>query len=119
MPEDLTDSQIEELHSDLIRVQRELQEAIDVHADHASIVNLDQDAVGRLSRIDAIQQQQMAAEIRRRTTLRSKQVAVALGTHGEGEYGWCKKCGEPIGYKRLKAKPESPCCVPCTSAMGR
>ena len=64
-------------------------------------------AVGRLSRIDAIQQQAMAQAQQRRYELRLKQVRVALNTVADDEYGECKKCGEPVGYGRLKAKPTS------------
>ena len=117
--DELTDEQVEELIELLRSLQASLIASDKVSADHAGVVELDQGAVGRVSRVDAIQQQQMAEAQRRRNELRLKQIAVALQTHAQGDYGWCKKCGEPIGYKRLKAKPESPCCVACTAELGR
>ncbi len=118
MPEELTPEQ----HDELVAVLRQLATQLGVNqaasAGHAIPVELDQTAVGRVSRIDAIQQQQMAAEVVRRTETRLKVVKLALKAADEGEYGWCRKCGEPIGYGRLKARPESPCCVECTAAIG-
>jgi DnaK suppressor protein len=57
-------------------------------------VTLQQDSVGRLSRIDAMQQQAMAqAEQRRRAAERSRH-RVALTRLDKGDWGWCAACGE-------------------------
>lgn len=111
--EELTDAQRDELRGDLIRLQAELRTTSETTSQHAETVELDQAAVGRLSRIDAMQQQKMAEAQHRRNQLRLKQLAVALMAFNDDEYGDCKVCGEPIGYGRLKARPESPACVPC------
>lgn len=113
MPEPLDDAQLEELHSDLLSLRDSLVRTSDTTRAHAETVELDQAAMGRLSRIDAIQQQQMAGAQERRNALRLKQVAIALQAWEEDEYGWCKKCGEPVAYGRLKARPETVVCVPC------
>ena len=118
MAEELTEEQREELRQVLLALREELQRTLVVTAEHASVVELDQAAVGRLSRMDAIQQQHMADAQKRRNELRLQQIAVALADE-QDEYGWCKKCGEPIGFKRLKARPESPCCVSCMAELGR
>ena len=110
--DELTDAQLAELQSDLLTLSDELRSLLVATVEAASPVDLDQ-PIGRLSRMDAMQQQQMVEAQRRRAELRIKQIAVALNTYDEEEYGWCKKCGEAIGYPRLKARPESPCCVPC------
>ena len=99
-------------------MQTQLRKSLASVTEQAAVVELDQGAVGRLSRMDAIQQQQMADAQKRRNELRLQQIAVALADF-EDEYGWCKKCGEPIGFARLKARPESPCCVTCMAALGR
>ena len=119
MAEELSASETEELLNVLQALCEELRGRAASSGDRTGVVDLDQSAVGRLSRIDAIQQQQMAVEQRRRDDLRLKTVLVSLQAHESGEYGWCKRCGEPIGYPRLKARPESPCCVPCMHALGR
>ncbi|MEP3465413.1 MAG: TraR/DksA C4-type zinc finger protein, partial [Parasphingorhabdus sp.] len=80
-----------------------------------STVELDQQSVGRLSRMDAMQQQEMAqAEARRRTSDLAR-VDQALKRHEEDEYGWCAECGEPIAWKRLEIDPAAHLCISCAS----
>ena len=79
-------------------------------------VALDQ-PIGRLSRIDAIQQQKLAQANRRRSEVRLRQVMAALSAMREDEYGECKRCGEEISEARLTARPEAPVCVVCQEAL--
>lgn len=117
--DELTDAQLAELHADLLALRDTLLRTLGTMDEHATTVELDQAAVGRLSRMDAIQQQQMADAQKRRNALRLKQVHVALQTVEEDDYGFCKVCGDPIGYRRLKARPESPACVSCMAELER
>jgi len=119
MNEALTDEQVAELHAALLSLQSALEGTLRTTSELAQTVELDQTAVGRISRVDALQQQAMASEQRKRNQLRLRQVAVALQTFEDDAYGDCKKCGESIGYRRLQALPESPCCVPCMSELER
>ncbi|SHG59014.1 transcriptional regulator, TraR/DksA family [Cognatiyoonia sediminum] len=76
-------------------------------------VELDQQAVGRLSRMDALQYQAMAqAQARRRAAERQK-IHAALKRIDEGEYGYCTDCGEDIEPKRLSADPATALCLDC------
>lgn len=84
----------------------------------AGTVELDQAAMGRVSRGDALQQQQMAAAERRRAEVRRLQVDRALEALEDGEYGACTRCGEDIPEARLLARPETPFCVACAHALG-
>ena len=110
--EELTDAQIEELCADLTAVREELETTLANAAEGASTVSLDQ-PIGRLSRMDAMQQQAMAQANRRSAQLRLEQVGAALAAIGRQDYGYCRRCEEPIGYRRLKSRPESPFCVEC------
>ena len=47
--------------------------------------------------------------------LRLRMIAKALAAFEEGEYGYCRRCDEPIALARLQAKPETPFCVQCQS----
>ena len=79
-------------------------------------VALQQDSVGRLSRIDAMQQQAMAqAEQRRRTAERTR-IRAALARIEEGDWGWCRTCGEAIAEGRLRNDPSVATCVSCAGA---
>lgn len=115
-PEDLTDEQIEELREQLLALRRELEQQLSSD-DASKPVELDQSKVGRLSRMDAMQQQSMAVEERRRRQVRKQQVSAALSAILDGSYGDCRRCEEPIGFRRLKARPETPFCVPCTGRL--
>ena len=73
--------------------------------------------MGRLSRMDAMQQQAMAKATRDKSKLRLAQCKRALSAFDRDEYELCRKCEEPIGYRRLAAKPEAPFCVTCQQSF--
>ena len=74
-------------------------------------VTLDQESVGRLSRIDAMQVQAMAAQ-RHRQAERSR-IDAALKRIDGGDYGWCVRCGEEIEARRLDHAPATAMCFAC------
>ncbi|MGM0583570.1 MAG: TraR/DksA family transcriptional regulator [Pseudomonadota bacterium] len=76
-------------------------------------VGLDQQSVGRLSRMDALQGQAMAQATRRRRQAELKRIETALRLIEEGEYGWCQACGEPIDPRRLDLDPTLQLCIDC------
>lgn len=114
----LSKEQLEILYEELLRVQAELRSGLDLSSDSARTVELNS-AIGRLTRVDAIQQQKLAQANRGRYQYRLRQVQAALTrlttTNGDEEYGDCMSCGETIAFKRLKARPESTLCIDCQS----
>jgi DnaK suppressor protein len=44
---------------------------------------------------------------------RITQVERAIDRLGEGHYGWCERCGNPIPVERLAAFPSATLCVSC------
>ena len=84
-------------------------------APERAVVELDQTAVGRLSRMDAIQRQAMAGaeEARRQTEI--MRLEQALKRIEEGEYGWCASCGEKIPEGRMEIDPAATLCVRCAA----
>ena len=98
------------------RLQEEMEELralSDGSRDSRAPVELDQQSVGRLSRMDAMQQQSMdlAREERRRQRLAI--LAAALRRMDEDEYGYCLSCGDDIALARLAADPAATLCVDC------
>lgn len=85
-------------------------------ADGRATVELDQTRVGRLSRMDAIQHKEMAMETGRRRKAELRRIAAAFARIEDGGFGWCLKCGEPVGRKRLELDPSTALCVACASA---
>ncbi len=78
-----------------------------------AVVVLDQQSVGRLSRMDALQNQAMAQETQRRRAQERVRIAAALQRIDEDEYGWCGNCGEEIASKRLDVDPMAVMCSRC------
>lgn len=117
--DELTDAQLQELTEQLGALKLELERSLQAGAESARPVELDQSAVGRLSRMDAMQQQKMAQAARRNLQVRISQCATALEAVTRKEYGVCRACEEPIGYRRLNARPESAFCVDCQAQVGR
>ncbi len=86
-------------------------------AEARAVVELDQSATGRLSRMDAMQHQAMAqAQLRRRAGERLR-LKAALARLAEGEYGYCTDCGEEIVPGRLAADPAIARCADCTRGI--
>ena len=81
--------------------------------DSCAPVTLDPQSVGRLSRMDAIQQQAMhIANDARRQHLHTALLA-ALKLMDAGDYGYCHHCDEIIGSGRLAIDPTGTLCVNC------
>lgn len=76
-------------------------------------IALDQTAVGRLSRIDALQNQGLTKNLSERQQVKLGQLAEALRRMERGTYGVCVECGGPIPYDRLLVFPEAATCVAC------
>ena len=79
------------------------------------MVELDQQSVGRLSRMDALQNQAMALAQQTRRDLQVLRLTAALARIDEGEYGFCEDCGEAIMLKRLELDPSVTRCISCAS----
>jgi DnaK suppressor protein len=97
---------LDELHARLEDEQR-------TAADNARTVTLDQSSVGRLSRMDAMQQQAMAQASMQRLQLQRRRLEAALQRVQQGSYGACCECGGPIGLERLLSDPAAPFCMDC------
>ena len=109
---ELTNEQLDELRRDLQEMKELLEKVLEHSAAGAAPVELDK-PIGRLSRMDEMQQQEMVKASRRSQEVRLAQVRAALQRFNDGEYGECPACGDTIAFRRLKAKPESRFCVPC------
>jgi DnaK suppressor protein len=117
--EDLTAGQVEDQRLALEQLKLDLKAQLDASASAAKPVELDQTAVGRISRVDSMQRQAMVQATRQTMQIQLQQCDAALQTIEQGEYGVCRKCEEPIGIKRLKVKPEAPFCVGCQQGADR
>lgn len=97
----------------LVALQAETLQLIEVSKESALPVELDQALVGRLSRMDALQQQEMALAAKRRRLLLLQQIEHALRRIDAGDYGYCAICDQEIADKRLISNPVILTCVAC------
>ena len=81
-------------------------------------VSLDQESVGRLSRMDAMQVQAMALAAQRRRHTEKDRIGAALRRLDEGEFGYCAACGEEIVEGRLQHDPSAALCISCAAQRG-
>lgn len=97
-------------------IQEQLDELLmleDTRTASSGVVTLDQTSTGRLSRMDALQQQELAKDRVVRARLEIKQLQAALERCREGTYGYCTECDEPINPRRLELHPTALRCIEC------
>jgi len=104
---------IEQLHrrrSDLLTNRSELTVS-------TRPVELDQTTQGRLSRIDAIQQQHMAKASQAHMSQEIARIDAALARHAKGVFGRCCRCEFELEPERLRADPAVPFCLDCLAEI--
>lgn len=112
----LDDGKTEELHRDLLSLQQEIERLLGLTSAGVRPVDLDE-PIGRLTRMDSLQMQSLAKASRQGLEVKRRQVQAALEAMAKGEYGICRRCEGPIGFRRLKVRPETPFCLSCQEAL--
>lgn len=109
----LSARQLEVLRERLLAQREVLESVAESSREAGSVVELDQTRQGRLSRMDALQQQAVAQASEGRRMLQLRRIAGALERMKRGDYGDCVRCGEPIAPPRLQADPAATLCIEC------
>lgn len=109
----LTDEQVAELAEILDRDLRGLERSMRVTDEAMRPVELDQTAVGRLSRIDSLQNQGLTRNLQEREQAKLGLLVAALRRMEAGTFGVCTECGGPIAFGRLLVMPEAATCGGC------
>ena len=98
----------------VIRIEmRQLKALSETAKERRAPVKLDQQSVGRLSRMDAMQQQSMELATEDRRQQRLTALASALLRIEAGDYGHCLKCDDEIAAGRLAVDPAVSLCIGC------
>ncbi len=100
------------------RMKTELQSVIaslDQGTDATATVELDQSTVGRVSRIDAVQQQAVAIGLQNRLQLRRRKLEAALARITSGHFGKCCECQDRLEIERLEADAATVFCMDCAA----
>ena len=108
--------QLDKLQQILIRQLKELRSVSDTLKEAGKPVKLDQAMVGRLSRMDAMQGQQMAMASARRHDQQILKTQATLKRIKLEDYGLCFKCLEEIDIRRLMADPTITRCIECVAS---
>jgi DnaK suppressor protein len=112
----LTPPQLAELEQELRRQLERLERSMRATDRSAEPVELDQTAVGRLSRIDSLQSQGMARNLQERERIKLAHIHGALNRIEDASYGLCVECGNEMPFGRLYVVPETPTCAGCGDA---
>ncbi|MFN2426162.1 MAG: TraR/DksA family transcriptional regulator [Candidatus Binatia bacterium] len=104
---------VERYRQALLLRRGEIESAFAQGRDAARPVELDQSAIGRISRGDALQSQAISLAAQRRREQELSRIRVALARLDDGTYGLCAACGEPIAPGRLDYDPAAAVCVGC------
>lgn len=96
----------------LTALEQELVRQIERPGDALTSVSPD-NAIGRLTRMEALQAQQIGEAGKRRVQQRLFNVRKALASIDEGTYGRCVRCGGDVPPGRLEIMPEARVCVRC------
>ena len=71
------------------------------------------DAIGRLSRMDAINNKSVAESALHKAKEKLKKLEYVKSQIGKEGFGLCKQCGNQIPVGRIIIRPESVYCVNC------
>lgn len=110
----MTPEELDKFRNLLLKWREDLLSTSDVRDESSGTVHLDQQSVGRLSRMDALQSQELAKAGKLRAEQQLRLIEAALVRIGnDDDYGECSECGEPINPKRLEIDPTSRYCINC------
>ena len=72
-----------------------------------------ENAIGRISRMDAINNKSINDRLLRNAAEKQKKLNLALSRIGEPKFGFCALCEQAIQEARLMLMPESSLCISC------
>ncbi|MFN3712785.1 MAG: TraR/DksA family transcriptional regulator [Alcanivoracaceae bacterium] len=109
----MDEKQLQLFADKLEQMKEQLLEIASTSKESTRPVILDQASVGRLSRMDAMQAQQMAQESERRREAQLVRIDGALKRIKSGSFGECFVCGNEIDIRRLSVDPTLTRCIVC------
>ena len=101
----------------LLELQEQVLGITDLVENSAKTVELDQNRMGRLSRMDALQGQALAQASADRQQQQLTDIEQALDRIEQGEYGRCLECDQGIAPARLRIDLTAAYCISCAQAL--
>lgn len=112
---DWNDTDLAEFRAAILARLAELRTEVDRGVAATQTVTLDQQAIGRLSRQDALINQAMGNAVQSRRKVEAQRLEAALVRLDDGEYGYCEDCGDALPRGRLSLDLAATRCVSCAS----
>lgn len=112
LPMPMTSDQLEQQRQKLLLRAQEIDAQMLRSLDSTPAVAPDA-AIGRLTRVDAVQAGFISDEVRRQISAERARIERALRQIDEGTYGICRACDADLSEARLHARPDATLCVPC------
>ena len=72
-----------------------------------------ENAIGRISRMDAINNKSVVEAVLRSSIEKMQKLKTIQSQINNGDFGICNKCNEKIPFQRLMIQPQSKLCVRC------
>lgn len=102
-----------ELEEMILKELSALEDSLDSIKNTSKVVELDQQLIGRLSRMDSIQDKEMTKANIVRSIQKKSQLIEALKRLKEKDFGFCIDCGEEIDIRRIRINPAVRKCFSC------
>lgn len=108
----MTENEKQQITAGLQKEKEKLERKIRSLKEETQPVSPD-DSIGRVSRMDAINNKSVNEAALRKAEDRLKNVLLSLENIDEPDFGKCRNCGKPIPFGRLMVMPGSSTCVAC------
>lgn len=113
--QEMNETDLDRYAAQIEQMLHRLTEDNELGRDGQAVVSLDQQSVGRLSRMDALQNQAMAKAQQQLRDQQKQRLLAAWRRIDEGEFGYCVDCGVEIAAKRLELDPAVFKCISCAN----
>lgn len=104
----------EQIKEIIVKEIAKTERLIEEYRDMSGPVEPD-DAIGRITRMDAINNKSVTESSLRQAEEKLKNLNRVLSKIGTKEFGICQKCGQEIHIRRIIFRPESLLCVNCAN----
>jgi len=110
----MTPTQKEEIQHQIQKELTALDEQIALLVEKAKPIAPDC-SLGRLTRMEAMNEQEVNQRILEENHLRQTRLRNALSRVDSEMFGICIECEEAIGFERMRIRPESVRCIACAN----
>jgi len=105
-------AQLKEIQQKLLSELKTTQLKVDEYTELCKPI-APENAIGRISRMDAINNKSVVEAVLRETKNKMQQLQVMQNKINDADFGTCIKCEQIIPFGRLLIRPHSKFCVQC------